>query len=70
MGSYSNDLLDSLVIRDIWPHILKICPFRYLVRALQNLCLANKVWKQLVDQSGCWSYYLLLIVGVEHYQVL
>jgi hypothetical protein len=49
MDSYLNDLPNGLVIGNIWPHILKICPFIDMVKALQNLRIVNKVWKQLID---------------------
>jgi hypothetical protein len=52
-------LLDELIIKCIWPFILKITLILTRLKVLCNLRATNKAWKTLVDSSSYdWDNFI------------
>jgi hypothetical protein len=55
----SSSFLDELIIKCIWPLILKITPILTRLKVLCNLRATNKAWKTLVDSSNYdWDSFI------------
>jgi hypothetical protein len=49
-------LHDDLILKIVWPHVLKVAPWRERNKLFQNLRICDKAWKKLVDSSGGWLH--------------
>ncbi len=66
MGQFLNDLPNDLLFENIWPSILKIFPWKDQIALFFNLCLMNKVQKQLVNRSESWSTYNVHLAKIQN----
>jgi hypothetical protein len=53
---------DQLFLDHIRPHILGVHSWKDQVALFLNLCLCNKVWKNLVNKSEDWFVYHVHLV--------
>ncbi len=55
LGSFPNEL----IIKCIWPLILKITPILTKLKVLCNLCAINKAWKTLINSNNYdWDSFI------------
>jgi hypothetical protein len=55
----SCSFFDELIIKCIWPFILKITLILTEFIVLCNLCATNKAWKTLIDSSNYdWDNFI------------
>jgi hypothetical protein len=52
MGSLIKNLLDKIIVENIFPYICKILPLNDKVALFLNLHLCNKAWQTMVDMRG------------------
>lgn len=56
MGQHSRVLHDDMILKIIWPHIIKVVSWKDRFELLQNMRLCNIGWKILIDNSGEWLH--------------
>jgi len=59
MGELTSFLPNDLVVNYIWPFIVITTIWQELDDLFHKLCLCDKYWKNLVDNSNDWKKYQL-----------